>query len=422
MIEYLFLCGSDLHPVHDESFPIIDIGGSLSGISAAGTSFALPGTFNFNGAKYNISTGGVLPTIRDYAGPAQNSASEATRLSFAGGHVLTNTTFHLPCRRLGGELVGCPKEFLGLPARSYSKRHMYPATESQYQLNLTNVYSNFTMPSQVQAYNATAWDSTATVTEVLHPSNNMSRCQRAGSFLRSSVPASSTIPPIIPEVRYNFLPSTVCEVSPLLTTVRVNYSSEIIEASEIVESRAFNSSNSALLLFLAGIASYEAREAQGMLTNSIGDALISIYSATVNVTSPIENGTEQVYTELENYWRGAIEFSATFLRSGYSAAGSFSNDIIPSDLTTPINGTMWMLTMGWADRGALYLFSIVPLGLITLLTILTVVYSFTHFIWSLHVRLEARSQSRSRSSDEFTKEGLKKNEAVLLELQEDKDK
>ncbi|KIJ58295.1 hypothetical protein HYDPIDRAFT_119713 [Hydnomerulius pinastri MD-312] len=31
------------------------------GISAAGTSFALPGIFNFNGAKYNISTGQSSP-------------------------------------------------------------------------------------------------------------------------------------------------------------------------------------------------------------------------------------------------------------------------------------------------------------------------------------------------------------------------
>ncbi|KAF9239995.1 hypothetical protein BU15DRAFT_61628 [Melanogaster broomeanus] len=192
----------------------------------------------------------------------------------------------------------------------------------------------------------------------------MSRCQTAGSFLQSSVPASSTIPPNHSSSsgysRYNFLPSTVCDVSPLLTTVRVNYSSGIIEASEIIESRPFDSSNSALLLFLAGIASYEAREAQGMLTNSIGDALISIYSATTNA----------------NYWRGAIEFSATFLRSGYSAVGSFNNNVIPSKMTIPINGTMLMLTMGWADRGAVYLFSVLPLGLITLLTILAVGYSF----------------------------------------------
>jgi hypothetical protein len=43
--------------VHDASFPIIDVGGSVSGIAAAGVSFGMPGIINFNEAKYNLSTG-----------------------------------------------------------------------------------------------------------------------------------------------------------------------------------------------------------------------------------------------------------------------------------------------------------------------------------------------------------------------------
>lgn len=42
--------------VQDNAFEIIDIGGMLSGVSAAGYTYGLPGTFNFNGAKYNVST------------------------------------------------------------------------------------------------------------------------------------------------------------------------------------------------------------------------------------------------------------------------------------------------------------------------------------------------------------------------------
>jgi hypothetical protein len=43
-------------PVQDNSFEVLDIAGMLSGVSAAGFTFGLPGTFNFNGAKYNVST------------------------------------------------------------------------------------------------------------------------------------------------------------------------------------------------------------------------------------------------------------------------------------------------------------------------------------------------------------------------------
>jgi hypothetical protein len=42
--------------VQDNSFEVLDIGGMLSGFSAAGFTYGLPGTFNFNGAKYNVST------------------------------------------------------------------------------------------------------------------------------------------------------------------------------------------------------------------------------------------------------------------------------------------------------------------------------------------------------------------------------
>jgi len=42
--------------VQENSFEVLDIGGTLSGVAAAGYTYGLPGTFNFNGAKYNAST------------------------------------------------------------------------------------------------------------------------------------------------------------------------------------------------------------------------------------------------------------------------------------------------------------------------------------------------------------------------------
>jgi hypothetical protein len=49
-----------MREVHDASFPILDVGGSVSGMAAAGVSFGMPGIINFNEAKYNLSTGGVV--------------------------------------------------------------------------------------------------------------------------------------------------------------------------------------------------------------------------------------------------------------------------------------------------------------------------------------------------------------------------
>ncbi|KIJ58290.1 hypothetical protein HYDPIDRAFT_34327, partial [Hydnomerulius pinastri MD-312] len=160
--------------------------------------------------------------------------------------------------------------------------------------------------------------------------------------------------------------------------------------------------------------------------------LFSIYSAAAN--SPIENGTQQIYSELEDYWRGVVEFSATFLRSGYSAVGSFQSGI-PSNMTAPINGTMLMLTMGWADRGALYLFSVLPLGLITVLTTLTAAYSIVK-LWgerkNIHVQtsfdvsdtlhlITACAAGGLTKLNDFSPEGLKANEGVRIMLREDEE-
>ncbi|KAF8836201.1 hypothetical protein BDN67DRAFT_1005525 [Paxillus ammoniavirescens] len=69
--------------IHDASFPIIDVGGSVSGIAAAGVSFGMPGIVNFNEAKYNLSTGGILPTIVAYAGSQTLAGADGTRLNFS---------------------------------------------------------------------------------------------------------------------------------------------------------------------------------------------------------------------------------------------------------------------------------------------------------------------------------------------------
>ncbi|KIK97532.1 hypothetical protein PAXRUDRAFT_214459 [Paxillus rubicundulus Ve08.2h10] len=48
---------------------------------------------------------------------------------------------------------------------------------------------------------------------------------------------------------------------------------------------------------------------------------------------------------------------------------------IPSDMTSPVHGTMTMLTVDWADRGAIYIFSVLPLGIVTFLTVVTACYA-----------------------------------------------
>ena len=76
--------------------------------------------------------------------------------------------------------------------------------------------------------------------------------------------------------RYGFLPLTICEISPLVTTSLVNYSSGVISTS-VISSRPLGSSNMNLTRFLAALVDHQAWYTQGLTTNDIGDALYAIY-------------------------------------------------------------------------------------------------------------------------------------------------
>ncbi|KIJ58296.1 hypothetical protein HYDPIDRAFT_44535, partial [Hydnomerulius pinastri MD-312] len=169
------------------------------GISAAGTSFALPRIFNFNGAKYNISTGGVLPAVRDYAGSTQNPGSDGVRLSFAGGQTVINTTI-LPDVSAAGsaDWLGVQRNFSVYQQGLTAEVSCVPANESQYQLNLASNYSYFSAPSQGQNYYVWTWDSTA-------------NCNGSSPAVQQYVTlANSTNQP--DEQGSGFLPSVVCQI------------------------------------------------------------------------------------------------------------------------------------------------------------------------------------------------------------------
>ncbi|KIK75814.1 hypothetical protein PAXRUDRAFT_18663 [Paxillus rubicundulus Ve08.2h10] len=250
--------------------------------------------------------------------------------------------------------------------------------------------------------------------------------------------------------KYDFVPYTICAVTPLITTTRVDYTEGgIINASEIISNQTFSPNDTYLLFYLAGVANYHARNSQGLMNNVIGDTLYSIYSGEFD--TPISNNTNEVFRELastyprtsrlclmfesrtqENYWRGVIEFAATFLRAGYSAQGAFQ-DGIPSNMTSTLNGTMSVLTMGWANRGPIYIFSILPLGIVTLLTVMTAIYSLVqswkerHDPWkqtsfdvsdTLHLIMASAEGGLTSKLWGFDKIGLIANEKMQVQLTE----
>jgi hypothetical protein len=101
--------------------------------------------------------------------------------------------------------------------------------------------------------------------------------------------------------KYKFLEASVCEVIPLLTTVRANYSNSLI-SSEVISSTPFQPENAPLLSFVAGVARFQSINSQGLMSSAIGDTLYSIYSSTTNTSIDDNLGNQtQVYIELVSF-------------------------------------------------------------------------------------------------------------------------
>ncbi|KAG1777985.1 hypothetical protein EV702DRAFT_1196781 [Suillus placidus] len=451
-----------LTDIQENSFEILDIGGMLSGVAAAGFSFSLPGTFNFNGAKYNVSTNGVVPTIEEFSGSNGVPNANGTRLGFSGGNVTVNT------RAVPGShpSVYIPQGF----SRNYSMWQQgltanvscqpIDSSQTQYVWDTNNsyvIYANAAASNNsitgLRLWNISAncgTDALTTYEYVTMVYANGTASSLGSGFLPSVVcPGSMNMNQTYTNFtiftqgfyKYKFLKASVCKVVPLLTTVRANYSNEQI-SSEVTSSTPFQPENVELLSFIAGVARFQSINSQGLMSSTIGDTLYSIYSSTTTGSIDDNINDTQVYIELEDYWRGVVEFSATFLRSGFMAIGSFPNNDIPNNLSSQVNGTMFISTIGWtrwAKRSPTYLLATIPLTIITILIFTCALYIIleackehndrgfagyrrvhrrAHFDVSNTLHLIMACADGNLALADFDKNGIKVNELAMVSLDE----
>jgi hypothetical protein len=100
--------------------------------------------------------------------------------------------------------------------------------------------------------------------------------------------------------KYEFLKASICDVVPLLTTVRADYSNEQI-SSEVTSSTPFRPENAELLSFIASVAKFQSINSQGLTSSTIGDTLYSIYSSTTIGSINNNLNDTQVYIELVSF-------------------------------------------------------------------------------------------------------------------------
>ncbi|KAG1869366.1 hypothetical protein DFJ58DRAFT_61626 [Suillus subalutaceus] len=469
---------SGLTDIQDNAFEILDIGAMISGVAAAGYTFGIPRTFNFNGVKYNVSTQGIVPTIESFSGSDGVPGANGTRLGFAGGNVTVNTGV-IPGSHPS---VPIPQGF----SRNYSMSQQgltadvscrpIDSNQTQYLWDTNNsyvIYSNAAASSSnnsitgLRLWNIAANCGTNTLITyeyVTMVDANGNTSSSGSGFLPSIVcpgpvdmNQTYTSFAILTQgfYKYGFLQASVCEVVPLLTTVLADYSDEEISV-EVISSTPFQPENAALLSFIASVVKFQSINSQGLTSSTIGDTLYSVYSSTTNES--IDNGLNdtQLYFELEDYWRGVVEFSATFLRSGFMATGSFPNNEIPNNLSSQVTGTMFVSTIGWIrwpKNSPTYLLATIPLTIITTLTFFSALYSILeawkehqdrlvvqkegqeHAMYQEHLRhrrahfdvsntlhLIMACAAGSLALEDFGRGGIINNEVVKVQLEENGDK
>ncbi|KAG2112751.1 hypothetical protein BD769DRAFT_56934 [Suillus cothurnatus] len=426
--------------IQDDSLEISGISGMLSRI-LSGCIYYLHGRNGFNGVKYNSSTHGIVPTIESYSGSHEVPGANRTRLGFCGGNVTTNTAPILGKHTSVSIPQGYSRNYSmlqqGLTANVSCRAIDSSRTQFLWDTNNSNVIdtgaafrlwkitancgANMPMTQQyvtnVDASGDASVSSIGFLPSVVCPGPmNMNETYTSFTILSQGF------------YKYSFLDASVCEVIPLLTTVRANYTNDLI-SSEVISSTPFRPENVQLLSFIAGVAKFQSINSQTLMINTIGDTLYSVYSSRTKSCIVDHLGSQaRVYKELEEYWRGVVEFSATFLRSGFMAVGSFPDNTIPDDLVSKVNGTMYISTIGWTWRSATYLLAIIPIAIITILTCACTLYSIlqvrkedsgysTAFDPSDTSRLVMASAAGNLTLEDFYQEGIAADEGVKVKLE-----
>ncbi|KAG1833235.1 hypothetical protein DFJ58DRAFT_847876 [Suillus subalutaceus] len=331
-------CSRGTVSIQAPAFETINVLTLLSGVAAVDIQGGVQTSsmFSFNGVSYNQSTGGVLPAIEEYSG-SSNPPGPDVGLAFYGGRVPVNTSFDWGNLASDAGTQGIAKNYTVTQQGVTANVTCQPIDRSQNEFNLN--------PHTTQGPEITfSRGKPLRIVQELQIQTHRSTIPLAAFFMSGLY-------------KYDFLPTTVCEVVPYLTTVNVTYNGGIISVDRIDTSTS--SPNFPLSQYIATVMAYQSGTNQGLTTNTIGDFLTAYGTSNVSV----------MYSELEDYWRGITEFASTQLRSGYSASG------VPSNMTRSTSGTMYIMTYGWRSQAHTYIFLLVEITMIWSVTILAAGYS-----------------------------------------------
>ncbi|KAG1883592.1 hypothetical protein F4604DRAFT_1677355 [Suillus subluteus] len=351
---------------YQNGYDILDIMSSMSGTSASRSAVAggSDSVFAFNGVLYNISSSGILPAVEDYAGTSLHPGGIG--LEYYGGKVAVNTSV-VEDRGHFGLTRNYTVTQRGLSA-IITCSDLSDLDPNEFSLNFTSTNSS----------NTTWWQGTASCP--LGTGSGYWSTEENDSigflgiivcptpvFVNGNVTSFDIL--LQGMGQYNFLDATVCKVAPYATSFDVTYSQAMISVDQHplrpIQPLQYN-----VTAFISFVVSGLTSSSQTTYSNPLGQLL---RLSRLNTTSSVNE-------TLANYFRGIIEFSATYLRCAYSAEGASTNSTMQdlysnAEAFIPLNGTMHILTYGWDRKRPTYIYILCVFVVIWTVTVSAAVYS-----------------------------------------------
>ncbi|TFY52969.1 hypothetical protein EVG20_g10324 [Dentipellis fragilis] len=363
-------------------------------IAEAGRQFGYPAMVTFNGALFNVSTGGILPTGSSiYKGP--NSGNNQTFNNFAGLPLPGRYQFE------GHGRVPHPSGFL---TRYTMDQQGFTVDVSCQQIpdtalpSLTSSGASALNGLRPSGVGQSEWTTTCpdgkiasqTVTTFSgsnHPPGSAVLSNPCFFQNMSSTPTSGADPSthllvLVGQGQpYSFIDRTVCSIQPVLTGVQVDYGPAInvsrISTSRVLQEPSDGDSNAAALgTLVVSVLNQRINGTQTLAQNMVGDNLAAVFQS-IRVGGG-GDADHKIFNEiLEAYVKGIAEFLGTVVRTGLSSQGVWPDDQIPDDMSISTAGELWATTIGFNYESGVGTINLLPTSFITIISIGLTLYSFS---------------------------------------------
>ncbi|KAA1470028.1 hypothetical protein DENSPDRAFT_835737 [Dentipellis sp. KUC8613] len=365
-----------------------------AGIAEAGRQFGYPAMVTFNGALFNVSTGGILPTgssiykglsavnnqtLNNFAGlplPGRYQFEGHGRVPHPSGFLTQYTmdqqgfTVDVSCQQIPETLLP------SLTSSGASSPNGLGSSGIEQSEWTTTCPDGEIAPQMVTTLSGS--NGLAGGAVISNPCffQNMSSTPTSGAD-----PSTHLIVLIGQGQPYSFIDRTVCSIRPVLTGVQVNYGPAInvsqVSTSRVLQEPSSGNANAAALgTLVVSVLNKRINGTQTLAQNIVGDSLAAVFQS-IRVGGGGDADHKIFNAILEAYIKGIAEFLGTIVRTGLSAKGVWPNDQIPDDMSVATTGKLWATTIGFDYESGVGTINLLPTSFITIVSIGLTLYSFS---------------------------------------------